>query len=137
MGFRAVGGGGGGGEGPAGAAGGRGGPAPARPRPRARAQPAGTGPYELTEAVPGDQYTYQIREGYTWGPNGATTAEEGMPDTVVMKVIQNQGTAANLLIAGEVNAATIQGPDAKRLQGADLFATETPAIVGEQWYNHN
>ena len=35
---------------------------------------AGTGPYELTEAVPGDHYTYQIRDGYTWGPNGATTA---------------------------------------------------------------
>lgn len=97
---------------------------------------AGTGPYELTDAAPGDQYTYQIRDGYTWGPNGATTAEEGMPDTVVIKVIQNQGTAANLLISGEVNAATIQGPDAKRLKGADLFATETPAIVGEQWYNH-
>ncbi len=35
--------------------------------------PTGTGPYELTEAVPGDHYTYQIRDGYTWGPNGATT----------------------------------------------------------------
>ena len=48
---------------------------------------AGTGPYELTEAVPGDHYTYQIRDGYTWGPNGATTATEGMPDTVVMKIV--------------------------------------------------
>ena len=98
---------------------------------------AGTGPYELTEAAPGDHYTYQIRDGYTWGPNGATTAEEGMPDTVVMKVVQNQSTAANLLLSGDVNAATIQGPDAKRLDGAGLFSTSTPAMVGEQWYNHN
>ncbi|HEU5038447.1 MAG TPA: ABC transporter substrate-binding protein [Nocardioides sp.] len=97
----------------------------------------GTGPYELTEAVPGDHYTYQIRDGYTWGPNGATTAEKGMPDTIVMKIIQNEGTAANLLLSGEVNAATIQGPDAKRLDGAGLFSTSTPAMVGEQWYNHN
>jgi peptide/nickel transport system substrate-binding protein len=97
----------------------------------------GTGPYELTEAAPGDHYTYQIRDGYTWGPNGATTAEKGMPDTVVMKVIQNEGTAANLLLSGDLNAATIQGPDVKRLESADLFSTSTPAMVGEQWYNHN
>ena len=98
---------------------------------------AGTGPYELTEAVPGDHYTYEIRDGYAWGPNGATTEEKGMPDTVVMKVVQNEGTTANLLLSGEVNAATIQGPDVKRLEGADLFSNSTPAMVGEQWYNHN
>jgi peptide/nickel transport system substrate-binding protein len=97
----------------------------------------GTGPYELTEAVPGDHYTYEIRDGYTWGPNGATTAEEGMPDTIVMKIVQNESTAANLLISGEINAASIQGPDAKRLAAANLFSTSTPAMVGEQWYNHN
>ena len=98
---------------------------------------AGTGPYELTEAVPGDSYTYQIRDGYTWGPNGATTAEEGMPDTIVMKIIQNEGTAANLLLSGDVNAAVIQGPDAKRAEAANLFSVSTTAMVGEQWYNHN
>ena len=98
---------------------------------------AGTGPYELSEAVPGDHYTYQIRDGYTWGPDGATTAEDGLPDTIVMKVIQNEGTAANLLISGEINAATIQGPDAKRLEAQDMFHTSTPAMAGEQWYNHD
>lgn len=98
---------------------------------------AGTGPYELTEAAPGDHYTYQIRDGYTWGPNGATTAEEGMPDTIVMKIVENEGTAANLLSTGDINAALIQGPDAKRLDAQGLFHTETEAMVGEQWYNHN
>ena len=98
---------------------------------------AGTGPYELTVATPGDQYTYQVRDGYTWGPDGATTAEKGMPDTVVVKVIQNEGTAANLLLSGDINAVTIQGPDAKRLEGAGMFSTSTPAMVGEQWYNHD
>ncbi|WP_296605666.1 ABC transporter substrate-binding protein, partial [Nocardioides sp.] len=98
---------------------------------------AGTGPYELSEAVPGDHYTYQKRDGYTWGPDGATTDEQGLPDTIVMKVIQNEGTAANLLVSGEINAATIQGPDAKRLDAQDMFHTSTPAMAGEQWYNHN
>jgi peptide/nickel transport system substrate-binding protein len=97
----------------------------------------GTGPYELTEAVPGDHYTYQIRDGYAWGPNGATTAEKGMPDTIVMKIVQNEGTAANLLLAGDINAVTVQGPDAKRLDAAKLFSVSTTAMVGEQWYNHD
>ena len=66
---------------------------------------AGTGPYELTEAAPGEQYTYQIRDGYTWGPNGATTATEGMPATIVMKIVQNETTSANLLLSGDLNAA--------------------------------
>ncbi|MGY2702912.1 ABC transporter substrate-binding protein [Nocardioides sp. HB32] len=97
----------------------------------------GTGPYELTEAVPGDHYSYKIRDGYTWGPDGATTAENGMPDTIVVKVIQNEGTAANLLLSGDINAALIQGPDAKRLDAANLFSVSTTAMVGEQWFNHN
>ncbi|SDD14680.1 ABC transporter substrate-binding protein [Nocardioides lianchengensis] len=97
---------------------------------------SGSGPYELTEAVPGDHYTYALREGYVWGPDGATTAEKGLPATVVLKIIQNEGTATNLLLAGDLNAAAVQGPDAKRLEAADLFTTETPALVGEQWYNH-
>ncbi|GAA4708050.1 ABC transporter substrate-binding protein [Nocardioides conyzicola] len=101
------------------------------------AKTAGTGPYELTEAVPGDHYTYEVRDGYTWGPNGATTAEKGMPKTVVMKIVQNEGTSANLLLSGEINAVTVQGPDAKRLTAAKLFSTSTPAMVGEQWYNHD
>jgi peptide/nickel transport system substrate-binding protein len=97
---------------------------------------AGTGPYELTEAVPNDHYTYQVRDGYTWGPNGATTAEQGMPATIVMKIVENESTAANLLQTGAINAASIIGPDAERLDKQGLFAAETPALIGEQWYNH-
>ncbi len=97
----------------------------------------GTGPYELTEAVPGDHYTYQIRDDYTWGPNGATTSEQGQPDTIVMKIVENESTAANLVVSGEINAAQILGPDVERLDAQGLFAAETPALMGEQWYNHN
>ena len=97
---------------------------------------AGTGPYELTDAVPGEEYTYQIRDGYTWGPNGATTAENGMPDTVVMKIVANESTRANLILSGDLNAAQVLGPDVDRLDKAGLFATGTPALIGEQWYNH-
>ncbi len=97
---------------------------------------AGTGPYELTQAVPGSQYTYRIREGYTWGPDGASTAVAGMPDTIVMKIVQNPGTAANLLLSGGLNASVVSGPDTKRLDAAKLFSASTPGLSGEQWYNH-
>ena len=57
---------------------------------------SGTGPYVLSEAASGDHYTYTIRDGYTWGPNGATTDVAGMPDTVVVRIVENPSTAANL-----------------------------------------
>src|SRR3954447_3778067 len=97
---------------------------------------AGTGPYELTDAKPGESYTYQVHDGYTWGPKGATTATQGMPATIVMKIVQNETTSANLLLSGDLNAAQIIGPDAERLDKAGLFTAETPALLGEQWYNH-
>lgn len=96
----------------------------------------GTGPYQLTEAAPGDHFTYQIHDGYTWGPNGATTATDGMPDQVVVKVIENESTAANLLLSGGLNSASVIGPDATRLEKAGLFSAKTTALLGEQWYNH-
>ncbi len=96
----------------------------------------GTGPYVLTEAVPSDHYTYQLREGYTWGPGGATTAEKGMPAKVVVKIVANETTAANELLAGTVNAVQVIGPDADRLAGAGLKSVGTQALVGLQWYNH-
>lgn len=97
---------------------------------------AGTGPYELTEAAPGDHYTYQIREGYSWGPDGAGTDADGMPDTVTMKIVQNESTAANLLLSGQLNGAVITGADSSRLEKAGLSSYDTSVLLGEQWYNH-
>jgi peptide/nickel transport system substrate-binding protein len=97
---------------------------------------AGTGPYVLTEAAPGDHYTYAIREGYTWGPNGAGTDAAGMPDTVVLRIVENPATAANLVLTGDVNAAIVTGPDAQRLDQESLFVAETAVLMGEMWFNH-
>ena len=98
---------------------------------------AGTGPYKLIQAAPGDHYTYAIRSGYTWGPNGATTATKGLPKTVVIKVVENATTAANLLLSGGLNGAQVAGPDGERLEKAGLYAAKTPALLGEQWYNQH
>ncbi|UBU08413.1 ABC transporter substrate-binding protein [Nonomuraea gerenzanensis] len=95
----------------------------------------GTGPYVLTEAVPSTRYTYELRKGYTWGPGGATTAEAGMPAKVVVKIVANETTSANELLAGTINAVQITGPDADRLSKAGLERVNMQALVGEQWYN--
>jgi peptide/nickel transport system substrate-binding protein len=95
----------------------------------------GTGPYQLAQATPSESYTLTKRTGYTWGPGGATTAQPGLPDKLVVKVIQNETTAANLLLSGQLNAAPIFGPDSTRLAAASLFAANVPAISGEMWFN--
>lgn len=96
----------------------------------------GTGPYVLTEAVPNDHYTYELREEYAWGPDGATVDEPGIPPVVNVRIVADGSTATNLLLSGEVNAAQLIGPDAERASGAELFSLESSAVVGEQWYNH-
>ncbi|MDT0263088.1 ABC transporter substrate-binding protein [Jatrophihabitans lederbergiae] len=99
-------------------------------------QTRGTGPYTLKEDVAGDHITFAKRTGYTWGPGGATTATPGMPDTVVVKIVSNETTAANLLLSGGLNAASVIGPDAQRLKGANLFAAQEDSLLGEMWFNH-
>lgn len=95
----------------------------------------GTGSYQLTEAVSGDHYTYAKRSGYSWGPNGATTATAGLPSKIVVKIVPNETTAANLLLAGGLSAATVVGADAQRLQAAHLFSADVNAMSGEMWFN--
>ncbi|MCK2215363.1 ABC transporter substrate-binding protein [Actinomadura sp. ATCC 31491] len=100
-----------------------------------KARTNGTGPYVLTEAVPSTRYTYELRKGYTWGPGGVTTAEAGLPAKVVVKIVANETTSANELLAGTVNAVQITGPDADRLAKAGLESVGQQALIGEQWYN--
>lgn len=95
----------------------------------------GTGPFQLEEVLPGDNYTFSQRADYTWGPDGASTAEAGMPDTVSVRIVPNLTTAANLLLSGELSAATVIGPDSQRLDGSDLFSVSTPLVLGEMWFN--
>ncbi len=81
---------------------------------------AGTGPFVLTKAVPGQSYTFTVRKGYRWGPGGASTDAPGTPSTVLIRIIPNETTAANLLLSGELNLANITGPDRERLAARDL-----------------
>ncbi len=86
----------------------------------------GTGPFVLTASVPGQSYTFTRRKGYTWGPGGAGTSTPGTPAKVVLRIITNETTAANLLLSGEINLARISGQDRERLIARGLARFEVP-----------
>lgn len=95
----------------------------------------GTGPWVLTEAVPDDHYIYERRDGYAWGPGGATLDQPGVPDRVEVRVITNPTTTANLLLSGEVNYATVIGPDRARIDAAGVPAIKLRDPQGETFFN--
>jgi peptide/nickel transport system substrate-binding protein len=96
---------------------------------------SGTGMFTVTEAIPDDHYTLTRRKDYAWGPGDFKPDTPGLPDKVVIRVIQNEATAANLLLTGELNAARFTGPDAQRLQGGDYVKKDVLAPTGELWFN--
>jgi peptide/nickel transport system substrate-binding protein len=60
-----------------------------------------------------------------------------MPAKVVLRVVSNESTAANLLLTGGLNIATVTGPDRARLEKAKLFKKVIVAGPGEIWFNEN
>jgi peptide/nickel transport system substrate-binding protein len=95
----------------------------------------GTGMYTVSEAVPDDHYTLTRRKEYAWGPGDFKADTVGLPDTVVIKVIANEATTANLILSGQVNAARFTGPDGQRLVGGDYLKRDILAPTGELWFN--
>ncbi|MFI6503250.1 ABC transporter substrate-binding protein [Nonomuraea typhae] len=95
---------------------------------------SGSGPYVLKEAMPGDHYTFGLRKEYAWGPGGATAKD--LPDKVVLKVVPNEQTAANLLIAGSINGATFYGADRTRLEATPGLGKMTPMAGNGQFFYH-
>jgi peptide/nickel transport system substrate-binding protein len=93
----------------------------------------GTGMYTLTSAVPGSSYTLTLRNGYTWGPGGATSATQGLPATVDLKVVANMTTAANELLSGQATISQVVGSDTQRL--TSLYSQSVYAPLGELWFN--
>ena len=75
----------------------------------------GSGPFVMSQRVPGDHYTLTARKGYTWGPDGASTAVDGFPKQVTLRVVPNETTAANQLQSGELDLVSIDGPERERL----------------------
>lgn len=95
----------------------------------------GTGLFALSRAVANSHYVFRRRAGYRWGADGTTSETPGVPRSVVVRIIPNQTTAANLLLAGELTAAPISGPDRRRLESAGFKAIGTRAPAFQMWFN--
>lgn len=95
----------------------------------------GTALYRLTASTPGSSYTYTKRAGYTWGPEGVTSETAGLPDEIVGRVVTDEATATNLLLSGELNAASIAGADRQRLEAAGLGSVGVLNPIGEMLFN--
>ncbi|MFI6393998.1 ABC transporter substrate-binding protein [Nonomuraea sp. NPDC050547] len=95
---------------------------------------SGSGPYVLSESMPSDHYTFTRRKDYKWAPGGAST--EGMPDKVVLKIVPNEQTSANLLISGGLNAAVFYGADRTRLEATPGLLKKTPMAGNGQFFYH-
>jgi peptide/nickel transport system substrate-binding protein len=89
----------------------------------------GTGMYTVAEAVPNDHYTLN-RRGDHYAPPA-----QGIPEKVVIKVVPNETTAANLMLAGQLNAVSVVGPDRQRLLAQKLFHSDALAPIGELFFN--
>jgi peptide/nickel transport system substrate-binding protein len=95
----------------------------------------GTALYSLSDAATGSEYTYTKRDDYTWGPDDVTSETEGLPDELVARVIADEATAANLLISGELNAASVIGADRQRLEAGGLESEGVLNPIGEMLFN--
>ncbi|MEV4568903.1 ABC transporter substrate-binding protein [Nonomuraea sp. NPDC049419] len=95
---------------------------------------SGSGAYQLTEAVPGDHYTFKVRREYTWGRPGSSIKEA--PETVVLKIVPNEQTAANLLVAGSLNGITLYGPDRARVEAAPGVTKAVTPVANGQFFYH-
>ncbi|MFD6425459.1 ABC transporter substrate-binding protein [Streptomyces sp. NPDC060198] len=96
---------------------------------------AGSGPYVLTRYTPGGPYEFTVRDDYSWGPDGATTKEPGLPARIVLSVVPQASTAANLLLTGGIDIAGVSGPDRARLTGRGLHTADVATVVGLTFFN--
>lgn len=76
---------------------------------------SGSGPYTIASSVHGDSIVLKARPDWKWGANGLTTHSPGFPQQVTLKVVNNETTAANLLLSGGLDIANITGSDLNRL----------------------
>lgn len=83
---------------------------------------SGSGPFVLKTATPNSEYVMTKRPGF------AGNDKPGVPDEVIMKIVDNESTSANLLLAAGINAAVVNGQDRARLTASGT--TEKTYVSG-------
>lgn len=97
----------------------------------------GTGPYKISAVSPGASITYSLRSDYTPGLGGGNGTKATLPSTVVVKIVSNATTTANLLLGGQLNGAIVTGTDTARLKAAGLFSTGYNNLTDQLYFDHS
>lgn len=91
----------------------------------------GTGPYVLTEYVPDQRITLEVREDYAWPSPLYENRGRGYADTIELSFITEPTTLAGAVASGQVDFAYILDASSVptvEASGAQLLATPMPAI---------
>jgi peptide/nickel transport system substrate-binding protein len=99
--------------------------------------PMGSGPYKLESAVHGNQAVMSLRPDWKWGPSNITSSTVGIPEKLIFKVVENDSTAANLLITGGLDIAQVNGPDVARLLANKSLNHKQVTSFGTTWLMFN
>ncbi len=97
----------------------------------------GSGPYVIDSFAEGDTFTVKVRPEWKWGPQNRTAQTSGFPEKIVYKSIDNDTTAANLLLTGGLDVADVAGPDITRLVAESSLAhrTQSNAVASPLLFN--
>jgi peptide/nickel transport system substrate-binding protein len=92
----------------------------------------GSGPYEITSAVHNQTVTMKLRPNWNWGPMGVTAKQ--LPQTIEWQVVPTEATAANELLAGQLDIGEVSGQDISRVLSnksllAFRYASTAPNLI--------
>lgn len=97
----------------------------------------GTGPYVAASQVSGASYTMTRRANYTWGPKFSKAPTTGNPPkTLVLKVVQDESTRANLMSTGKLQIATYGSDAWNRFKGQQGYNVVSEA-QSDTWLMFN
>lgn len=84
----------------------------------------GTGAFTPDTQVAGSSYTFTRREDYTWGPEFADQAEGDLPTSLVMQVITDDNTRANLMETSALQIGAFGSDAWTRFENSDSVSNE-------------
>lgn len=90
-------------------------------------QSAGTGAFVSASQVAGSSYTMTRRPDHTWGPGFAASLDGELPSTLVLNVIDDENTRANLLSTGELQIGSFSSDVWSRFEATEGVHVETSA----------
>ncbi len=96
----------------------------------------GSGAYRLERVEAGSQYVLTRNDNYNSAPQGEFDGDNAKrPKEVILKIVSNETTSANLVLNGQVNIASVQGADRARLEQANVTAQTYRVPMGEFFFN--